>query len=150
MGKKRIRQETAEDALKQQEKITKVQEIVKGKKVKKHLTTGRAYIHSTYNNTIVTITDMEGKVIAWSSAGLVGFKGTKKATPFAASRVVEMLVEKVRPTGLREVEIFVRGIGAGREAAIRALAANGLDIIGIKDVTPVPHNGPRPKKPRRV
>lgn len=122
----------------------------KKKKVKKFVTQGRAYILSTYNNTIVTLTDQKGNVLAWSSAGQVGFKGPKKATPYAAGVIVKDVVGKVRDFGLRNVEVFLKGVGAGREAAVRALYANGLNLLSIKDVTPIPHNGPRSKKVRRV
>ena len=113
---------------------------------------GRAlvYIQSSYNNTIVTLTDTQGNVIAWSSAGAVGFKGPKKATPFAASRVIETLIGKVKKLNIREVAVFVKGVGSGRDAAIRALVNHGLEISSIKDMTPIPHNGCRPRKPRRV
>ncbi len=113
---------------------------------------GRAlvYIQSSYNNTIVTLTDTQGNVIAWSSAGAVGFKGPKKATPFAASRVIETLIGKVKKLNIKEVAIFVKGVGSGRDAAIRALVNHGLEINSIKDMTPIPHNGCRPRKPRRV
>ena len=99
---------------------------------------------------MITLTDMQGRVIVWSSAGSVGFKGPKKATPFAASRVVESLIEKISGSGLREISVFVRGVGSGRDAAVRALVNQGLEISSIKDVTPVPHNGCRPRRPRRV
>lgn len=111
---------------------------------------GQAHIKSTYNNTIVSITDQNGSVIVWSSAGKCGFKGAKKATPYAAGVVVKEVIEKCKDTGIKEVDVFIKGIGPAREGAIRALATNGLQIAGIKDVTPVPHNGCRPKKPRRV
>lgn len=111
---------------------------------------GKAFVHATYNNTIVTLTDMNGNVLAWSSAGVVGFKGPKKSTPYAAGMIVRDAVEKVEPTGLKEVACFVSGIGSGREAAVRALHANGIAVTGIKDVTPIPHNGCRPPKPRRI
>lgn len=149
MGKKRIIKQTAEEVLKEKEKqesAIKSKKEAKGKK----LVRGRAYIQSTYNNTIITITDTKGDVVAWESAGGVGFKGPKKATPFAATKAVESLVKKIAKTGLKEVDVFVKGIGAGREAAIRALANNGIDVLLIKDITPVPHNGCRPPKPRRV
>lgn len=120
------------------------------KKVKKTIKKGQAHIQATYNNTIISLTDPQGNVLGWSSAGLNGFKGAKKATPYAAGIVVRVAAEKVKDYGLNEVEVFVRGVGAGREAAIRALHANGLAIISIKDMTPIPHNGCRPKKPRRV
>ncbi len=122
----------------------------KGKKAKKQVSTGRAYIQATYNNTIVTLTDPEGNVIAWSSAGANGFRGPKKATPYAASVVVRKAVEKAAESGLKEVIVFVRGVGQGREGAVRALNANGLNVLSIKDVTPIPHNGCRPPRPRRV
>ncbi len=114
------------------------------------LAQARFFIQSTYNNTIITLTDGQGQVISWASAGSVGFKGPKKATPFAASRVVETLLGKVRDLRLAEAAVFVKGVGSGREAAIRALINHGLEIISIKDVTPIPHNGCRPPKPRRV
>lgn len=123
---------------------------VRGGKKKKFVQTGQAHIHATYNNTIVTVTDMQGNVIAWSSAGKNGFKGPKKATPYAAGIIVRDVVEKTKPFGLKTIDVYVRGVGLGREAAIRALAANGLTIAAIKDLTPTPHNGPRPRKVRRV
>ena len=121
------------------------------KKIKrKNITKGQMHIKSTYNNTIATLTDLNGNVIAWSSAGLLGFKGAKKATPYAATTIVGSLLEKTKKIGLREVEVYVKGIGSGRESAVRAIAANNIDIISITDTTPIPHNGCRPPKPRRV
>lgn len=111
---------------------------------------GRAYIQATYNNTLICITDEKGNTVGWSSAGSLGFSGAKKATPFAASRVAEAVVEKVRKTGIQEVSVFVSGVGSGRDSAIRALANQGLNVLSVKDVTPLPHNGPRSKKVRRV
>lgn len=149
MGKKRIIKQTTEEVLKEketQEATAKKKKEVKGKKLNK----ANVYIKSTYNNTIVTVTDIEGDVVAGESAGAIGFKGPKKATPFAATKVVNSLVNKTQKLGLKEVNVFVKGVGSGREAAIRALAANSLDILSIKDITPIPHNGCRPKKPRRV
>lgn len=123
----------------------------RGKKnIIRQVGSGRAYVKSTYNNTIVTFTDQNGNVLAWSSAGQCGFKGPKKATPYAASIIVKDAFEKVKKYGLKEVAVFVKGIGGGREAAIRAFNANGLNVSNIKDVTPIPHNGCRAKKPRRV
>jgi len=127
-----------------------VKKIKKKKKNIKQTSHGRAYIQATFNNTIVTLTDQNGDVLAWSSAGLVGFKGPKKATPYAAQQVVKKVVENVTPYGLKEVNVFVKGIGGGREGAIRGLNGNGLQILSIKDVTPIPHNGCRPPKRRRV
>jgi len=114
------------------------------------ITRGIACIQATYNNTFITITDERGNVAGWSSAGAMGFSGAKKATPFAAARVAESVVAKVRKTGLQEVAVRVSGVGSGRDSAIRALANQGLHIISIKDITPLPHNGPRSKKVRRV
>lgn len=111
---------------------------------------GQAHIQATYNNTIITITDDIGNVLAWSSSGALGFKGVKKATPFAASRVAEAVAEKVKKYGLAEIFVFVKGVGSGRESAIRALANHGLNVVFIKDITGVPHNGCRPPKVRRV
>lgn len=110
---------------------------------------GQAHVQATYNNTIITVADDAGNVLAWSSAGSLGFKGAKKATPYAASQVVSTVAEKVKKTGLQDVAIFVKGIGSGRESAVRALAGN-FNVISISDVTPIPHNGCRPPKVRRV
>ncbi len=121
----------------------------KSKEVRKILR-GQAHIQSSYNNTIVTFTDLSGNVLAWGSAGRLGFKGAKKSTPYAATLVANNTIERVRKYGLQEVDVFLSGIGAGREAAVRALQANGMQVMSIKDVTPIPHNGCRPKKPRRV
>lgn len=112
--------------------------------------TGHAHVQATYNNTLVTLSDLQGNVLAWSSAGRMGFRGPKKSTPYAAGVIVRDVVEKVKPYGLSEVSVFVRGVGSGREAAIRALHANGLLVLSIRDVTPIPHNGCRPPRPRRV
>jgi len=109
-----------------------------------------AYISATYNNTLMSITDDKGNILAWSSAGSLGFSGPKKATPFAASKVVAAIVEKLKKIELVNISIIVKGVGGGRDSAIRSLANQGFNIISIKDVTPIPHNGPRPKKARRV
>lgn len=123
----------------------------KKKRTARVVKTGRAYIQATYNNTMVTLTDNQGDVISWASAGLAGFKGAKKATPYAAQIITKIAAQKAKEEyNLQEVNVFVSGVGTGREAAIRALNANGLDVLSIKDTTPVPHNGCRPKKPRRV
>ena len=124
--------------------------VVRKRRVKKNIPLGVAHIHSTYNNTIVTITDPQGNVVSWSSAGAVGFKGSKKSTPFAAQMAAETASKTAMEHGLKKVDVFVKGPGAGREAAIRALQATGLDVTMIKDVTPIPHNGCRPPKRRRV
>ena len=124
--------------------------FAKGKKEVRQVSNGHAYIKATYNNTIVTITDQSGNVLASASAGQAGFKGPKKSTPYAASVIVRNAVDKVKYYGLKNVNVFVKGVGSGREAAVRALNANGLNVISIKDMTPIPHNGCRPRKPRRV
>ena len=117
---------------------------------RKNIERGQAHISSTFNNTIVTLTDMQGNVIAWSSAGQLGFKGSRKSTPFAAQQAAEDAAKKAMEHGLKTVEVYVKGPGAGREAAIRSLQAAGLEVSLIKDVTPIPHNGCRPPKRRRV
>lgn len=117
---------------------------------RKSVPVGRAYIQSTFNNTIITLTDPQGNVLAWGSSGVVGFKGSRKSTAFAAQRAGEDAARKGKDHGLRQVEVFVRGPGAGREAAIRSLQAAGLMVTSIRDVTPIPHNGCRPPKRRRV
>ncbi len=120
------------------------------KKERKNISDGIAHIQSTFNNTIVTITDLSGNVISWSSAGVQGFKGSRKSTPFAAQLVAEDAVKKAKIHGMRNVRIYVKGPGAGRESALRAIQAAGLNISLIRDVTPIPHNGCRPPKRRRV
>ncbi|MDN5346973.1 MAG: small subunit ribosomal protein [Clostridia bacterium] len=117
---------------------------------RKHIESGIAHIKSTFNNTIVTITDKNGNTIAWASAGTVGFKGSRKSTPFAAQMAAESAAKQAMEHGMKEVECYVKGPGAGREAAIRSLQAAGLEVSVIKDVTPIPHNGCRPPKRRRV
>jgi small subunit ribosomal protein S11 len=120
------------------------------KREKKNVPAGHAHIQATFNNTIVTITDPGGGVIAWGSAGLVGFKGSRKSTPYAAAQTADLAARKAMEHGVRQVEVFVKGPGAGREQAIRSLQAAGLEVTAITDVTPIPHNGCRPPKRRRV
>ncbi len=122
----------------------------KSKKIKKQILKGRATIKCTYNNTMVSISDLNGNILGWATSGLLGFKGAKKATPYAATQVVGNVSEKVKKFGVKELEVYVKGVGSGREASIRALNNNGFELILIKDRTPIPHNGCRPKKPRRV
>jgi len=117
---------------------------------KKKIVHGVLHIQSTYNNTLVSLTDTEGHALMWSSSGSLGFTGAKKGTPFAAAKIGELLAEKAQLMGLKSVDVIVRGVGSGRESAIRAFIAKGVEISSIKDKTPVPHNGPRPKKPRRI
>ena len=120
------------------------------RKEKKHVETGAAHIRSTFNNTIVTITDSNGNTISWASAGGLGFKGSRKSTPFAAQMAAEQAAKVAIEHGMRSADVFVKGPGAGREAAIRALQAAGIEVSSIKDVTPTPHNGCRPPKRRRI
>ncbi|XBG85505.1 30S ribosomal protein S11 [Enterococcus cecorum] len=120
------------------------------RRVKKNIESGVAHIHSTFNNTIVMITDVHGNALAWSSAGALGFKGSRKSTPFAAQMAAETATKSAMEHGLRTVEVTVKGPGSGREVAIRSLQAAGLEVTAIRDVTPVPHNGCRPPKRRRV
>ncbi|MBQ3142092.1 MAG: 30S ribosomal protein S11 [Bacilli bacterium] len=120
------------------------------RKVKKSVLEGEAHIHSTFNNTIVTITDKEGNVVSWASSGSIGFKGSKKKTPFAAGMSAEAAGKTAVENGMKKVEVFVKGIGGGRETAIRSLQTAGLEITAINDVTPIPHNGCRPPKRRRM
>jgi len=150
MGKKRIITKTKEELLKETERIEVG--MKKDVKTKKPLKTreGKLYISSSYNNTLITLADPQGNVLTWASAGSIGFKGTKKATPFAASKVAEAISLAAKKLGIEKVEIFVKGIGSGRDSAVRSLAARGLEIISIADITPVPHNGCRPSKVRRV
>ena len=120
------------------------------RRAKKNVETGVAHIHSTFNNTLIMITDVQGNAVAWSSAGVLGFKGSRKSTPFAAQMASEAGAKQAMEHGMKTVEVEVKGPGSGREAAIRALQATGLEVTAIRDVTPVPHNGSRPPKRRRV
>jgi small subunit ribosomal protein S11 len=122
----------------------------KGKKEKRHVAHGIAHVHASFNNTHVTITDLEGNVVSWSSAGTLGFKGSRKGTPFAAQQAAMACATAAKEHGLRSLDIRVKGPGSGRESAIRALQAAGVEIKSIRDVTPIPHNGCRPPKRRRV
>jgi small subunit ribosomal protein S11 len=149
MGKKKIIQKSGEEILKEESAAVVSQKKKEGA-VKTRIENGRIYIQASYNNTIITVTDEKGNVITWLSAGAMGFSGPKKATPFAASKVAEAITEKIQKSGPANVEVYIRGVGKGRDAALRSFAAKGINIILIKDVTPIPHNGPRPKKVRRV
>ncbi|NPB06061.1 MAG: 30S ribosomal protein S11 [Aquificae bacterium] len=124
--------------------------MAKKKKQKRQVTKGIVHIHTTFNNTIVNITDMQGNTIAWASGGTVGFKGTRKSTPYAAQLAAQKALKQAKEAGLQEVEIWVKGPGAGRESAVRAVFASGLKVTAIRDVTPIPHNGCRPPARRRV
>lgn len=150
MGKKRIVKKSEEEVLAEKEKIDRAlkKEIKVG--AVKALKEGKIYIFSSYNNTIISLTDLQGNVLASTSAGAIGFRGTKKSTPFAASKVAEILAQKAKKLEVTKARVLVKGIGSGRESALRSLANQGLEITSIKDITPLPHNGCRPKKPRRV
>ncbi len=124
--------------------------MAKKKKIRKNVIKGIAYIKASFNNTIITITDLNGETLCWDSAGTVGFKGARKATPFAATRAAEKCAAKAKRMGMREVEVHVKGPGSGRESAVTALQNNGLSITAVEDHTPIPHNGCRPRKKRRV
>jgi small subunit ribosomal protein S11 len=142
MGKKRIIKKAGEEV----EAAKKEIRVKTPRKVEE----GKIYISSSYNNTLITLTDLQGNVLTSTSAGSVGFKGTKKATSFAASKTAEVMAKLVKKMGIKKIHVFIKGIGAGRESAIRTLATHDLNIITIKDITPIPHNGCRPPKVRRV
>ncbi|WP_262121537.1 30S ribosomal protein S11 [Anaerococcus sp. Marseille-Q5996] len=129
---------------------TKGKQTSRRRRVKKNVERGQAHINSTFNNTMVTITDMQGNALSWASAGQLGFRGSRKSTPFAAQEAAETAAKKAIDQGLKTVEVYVKGPGSGRESAIRSLQAAGLEVTMIKDVTPIPHNGCRPPKRRRV
>ncbi len=144
MGKKKVIQKSGD---------ANVEEKVKaagGSGASKKIENGNVYVNASYNNTVITVTDSNGNVVAWSSAGTLGFSGPKKATPFASSKVVAALAEKMKKTGPFNLNIIVKGVGSGRDSAIRTFAAQGFNILSVKDATPIPHNGPRPPKVRRV
>lgn len=138
------------DSANKETEETEKEKKKKSKKIKRQILKGRATVKCSYNNTMVSIADQNGNILGWATSGLLGFKGAKKATPYAATQVVANVSEKVKKYGVKELEVFVRGVGSGREASIRALANNSFELVSIKDITPIPHNGCRPKKPRRV
>lgn len=150
MGKKKVAEQTGDTAPKTQAAgDAPAVKVASGKKAKR-VESGRVYINSSYNNTVITITDHAGSVIAWATAGSIGFSGPKKATPFAASKIIAVLSEKMRALGMQSVDVVLKGIGGGRDSSLRSLVNQGFAITSIKDVTPIPHNGPRPRKTRRV
>jgi len=151
MGKKRIKEDAVEEGKSASgEAVVKKSAEVKARGRTEAVKKAVVYIQATYNNTVISLADEKGNILAWSSAGAMGFKGTKKSTPYAAARVAESVVDKASKINIPEVIVLVKGVGSGRESAIRALANRGLNITLIKDVTPIPHNGPRPRKVRRV
>ena len=133
-----------------EEKLEDTQAVSEVKVAPKRGGAARVYVNASYNNTVVTVTDLKGGVIAWGTAGSMGFNGPKKATPFAASKVVATLTEKLKQKKITDLEVFVKGVGGGRDSTLRSFVAQGFNITGFKDVTPIPHNGPRKKKVRRV
>lgn len=149
MGKKRIVTKRKEEVIKEGERILSKISKIKFKSLKE-IKEAKIYISSSYNNTILTLTDLQGNTIYWTSAGKMGFSGTKEGTPFAASVAAENMARVVKEIGIEKVHVLIKGIGAGRDLALRTLAAQGLDIQSISDITPIPHDGPRPPKVRRV
>ena len=152
MGKKKVIQKSEAELIKETETVEgalKKELQVKAPSVTK-ITEGKVFISATYNNTIITLTDNAGNTLNWTSAGKIGFKGTKKSTPYAASKVAESLAQIAQKMGIVKIRVMVKGVGSGRESALRSLATHGLDITSIKDVTPIPHGGVRAPKPRRV
>ena len=145
MGKKKVTTQSVDVAPKEGV-VTAAPAAKRSKKVDQ----GRVYVNASYNNTTITVTDVQGNVLAWASAGSLGFSGPKKATPFASSKVIAALTGKLKNTGPKDISVIVKGIGSGRDSAIRSLINNGFNILSIKDATPIPHNGPRPAKVRRV
>lgn len=150
MGKKKVGKQDSTEALQEASRVETAVSQAAGVKVSKKISSGKVYVKSTYNNTMVSVTDLAGKVLFWASAGSIGFSGPKKATPFAASKVVAALSEKLKKAGMQSLDIYVSGVGGGRDSVIRSFVNQGFNISGIHDVTPVAHNGPRPKKERRV
>lgn len=144
MGKKRIVKKSGQ----QVDQGLKSRSLAKA--LKRKIVTGSLYVEATYNNTKVNLSDAEGNVLAWSTSGSLGFKGAKKGTPFAASKIGDLLGEKAVGAGIKEVHVVVKGVGSGRESVIRSFMAHGIEVLSIKDRTPVPHNGPKPKKPRKI
>jgi small subunit ribosomal protein S11 len=150
MGKKRVVQKGLGEAKSAKSVSSGTAPLKRKKKGTRKVDVGRIYIKSSYNNTMITVTDEKGEVITWATAGSLGFSGPKKATPFAASKVSAAIVEKVSKTGPQTVSVYVSGVGPGRDSAIRSLAASGFEFLSINDVTPIPHNGARPRKARRL
>ena len=146
MGKKKVTTQSGDATPKEGGVVAPKSSGKKGKKVQK----GKVYVNASYNNTVVTVTDEKGNVLAWASSGSLGFGGPRKATPFASSKVIAALAEKLQGNGPQDIEIIVKGIGSGRDSAIRSLINHGFNVLSIKDATPDPHNGPRPPKVRRV
>ena len=150
MGKKKVIEKTKEEVIKESEAVESTLTEKKSAAPKGKYENGRVYVQASYNNTVITATDEKGNVIAWMSAGSLGFSGPKKSTPFAASKVAEAVSQIASKFGIEKISIFVKGVGSGRDSAIRSLMARGLEVVSLKDVTPIPHNGCRPPKARRI
>ncbi len=152
MGKKKIKEQSGAEAAAGTPAVSSrgAAPAATAAKKSKKVEEGKVYVNASYNNTVVTVTDLTGNVLAWSSAGALGFAGPKKATPFASSKVIAAITEKLKATGPSRISIVVKGVGGGRDSAIRSLINQGFDVLSIKDATPIPHNGPRPRKVRRV
>lgn len=144
MGKKRIVKKNSSGV----DSALKARSLAK--LMKNKMPEGTLYVESTYNNTRLSLSDRSGNILTWASSGSLGFKGAKKGTPFAASKIGELIGEKAQQAGIKEINVIVKGVGSGRESAIRSVSAFGIDIVSIEDKTPVPHNGPKPRKPRHV
>jgi small subunit ribosomal protein S11 len=150
MGKKKVTTQAGDAVKETAGEATATKATASASRRAKRVQEGKVYVNATYNNTVVTVTDNQGNVLAWASAGSLGFAGPKKATPFASSKVISAITEKIQASGPKDISVIVKGIGSGRDSAIRSLINNGFNILSIKDATPVPHNGPRPAKTRRV
>jgi small subunit ribosomal protein S11 len=148
MGKKKVVEQTGTETAKETPVVAPLKTSAARKA--KRIAIGRVYINSSYNNTVITVTDERGDVVTWASAGSIGFSGPKKATPFAASKIVAVIAEKLKNLGVSNIEVVMKGVGGGRDSAARSLVNQGFNILSLKDATPVPHNGPRPRKVRRV
>ncbi|MEK9173541.1 MAG: 30S ribosomal protein S11 [Patescibacteria group bacterium] len=150
MGKKKVVQPNEKEVAKETSVVEAPLSKAPSSKRSKRVEHGRVYIKASYNNTLVSVTDANGNLITWMSAGSMGFSGPKKATPFASSKVISALAEQLKATGPVDIDVIVKGVGGGRDSALRSLVNHGFNITSIRDVTPIPHNGPKAKKPRRV
>jgi len=150
MGKKKVGKEDQAQLIKEAGKVETAVAAAATSNVTKRAGRGNVYVKASYNNTIISVTDEKGNLLFWSTAGSLGFTGPKKATPFAASKIVAALAEKLKKAGMSEVTIYLNGIGGGRDSSVRSFVGQGFNVLAIKDMTPIPHNGPKPKKIRRI
>lgn len=150
MGKKKVGKENEGELLKEAGKVETAVAAAAGQTVTKRAGRGNVYVKASYNNTIISVTDEKGNLLFWNTAGSLGFTGPKKATPFAASKIVAALTEKLKKAGMNDITIYLNGIGGGRDSSVRSFVNQGFNVVAIKDVTPIPHNGPKPKKVRRI